>query len=102
MIPPALFDLIFSLSLFCLLYSELMGHFIHHTRHNFSLGPLCFPGGSEGKESPAIRETWVQSLGWEDPLEKHMATHSSILAWRSSVDKGIWQAVVHGVTKRYD
>ena len=31
---------------------------------------------------PAIRETWVQSLGWEDPLEKGKATHSSILAWR--------------------
>ena len=34
------------------------------------------------KNSPAMRETWVQSLGWEDPLEKGMATHSSILAWR--------------------
>ena len=31
---------------------------------------------------PAMRETWVRSLGWEDPLEKEMATHSSILAWR--------------------
>ena len=31
---------------------------------------------------PAMRETWVQSLGWEDPLEKRKATHSSILAWR--------------------
>ena len=31
---------------------------------------------------PAVQETWVQSLGWEDPLEKQMATHSSILAWR--------------------
>ena len=30
----------------------------------------------------AMRETWVRSLGWEDPLEKEMATHSSILAWR--------------------
>ena len=30
---------------------------------------------------PAVRETWVRSLGWEDPLEKEMATHSSILAW---------------------
>ena len=30
----------------------------------------------------AVQETWVQSLGWEDPLEKEMATHSSILAWR--------------------
>ena len=34
------------------------------------------------KRLPAMRETWVQSLGWEDPLEKDMATHSSILAWR--------------------
>jgi len=31
---------------------------------------------------PAMRDTWVRSLGWEDPLEKEMATHSSILAWR--------------------
>ena len=38
-----------------------------------------FPGGSEVK---ALKETWVPSLGWEDPLEKEIATHSSILAWR--------------------
>ena len=36
------------------------------------------------KNPPAMRETWVQSLGWEDPLEKGKATHSSILAWRIS------------------
>ena len=41
-----------------------------------------FPGGSDGKESAAMQETWVRSLGQEDPLEKGMATHSSILAWR--------------------
>ena len=34
------------------------------------------------KNLPAMQETWVQSLGWEDPLEKGMATHSNILAWR--------------------
>ena len=34
------------------------------------------------KHLPAMQETWVQFLGWEDPLEKGMATHSSILAWR--------------------
>ena len=34
------------------------------------------------KNPPAMRETWVRSLGWEDPLEKGTATHSSILAWR--------------------
>ena len=41
----------------------------------------CFPGGSEVKV-PVRQETQVQSLGWEDPLEKEMANHSSILAWR--------------------
>ena len=35
------------------------------------------------KKLPAMRETWVRSLGWEDPLEKGMATHSSILVWRT-------------------
>ena len=39
------------------------------------------------KNLPAMRETWVQSLGWEDPLEKGKATHSSILAWR--IPKGV-------------
>ena len=34
------------------------------------------------KNLPAMQETWVRSLGWDDPLEKGMATHSSILAWR--------------------
>ena len=47
-----------------------------------------FPGGSGVKNSPAKQETWVQSLGQEDPLEKGMATHSSILAWRISMDRG--------------
>ena len=43
---------------------------------------LGFPCGSAGKESTAMSETWVGSRGWEDPLEKGKATHSSILAWR--------------------
>ena len=50
------------------------------------------------KNSPAMQETWVQSLGWEDPLEEGMATHSSILAWRIPMDRGAWQATVHDVT----
>ena len=41
-----------------------------------------FPGGQRLKHLPPMRETRVQSLGREDPLEKEMATHSSILAWR--------------------
>ena len=43
---------------------------------------LGFPGGSAGKQSATVWKTWVQSLGWEDPLEKGKATHYSILAWR--------------------
>ena len=43
---------------------------------------LGFPGGSVVKNLPAMQETQVQSLGQEDPLEKEMATHSRILAWR--------------------
>ena len=43
---------------------------------------VFFPGGQMVKRLPAIQETWVRSLGWEDPLEKEMATHSSTLAWK--------------------
>ena len=51
------------------------------------------------KNLPAIRETWVQSLGWEDPLEEGMATHSNILEWRIPMDRGAWRATVHGVAE---
>ena len=51
------------------------------------------------KNTTAIRETWARSLGWEDPLEKEMATHSYILAWRVPIDRGAWQATVPGVTE---
>ena len=46
-----------------------------------------------------MRETFVQSLSQEDPLEESTATHSSILAWRTPMDRGAWQATVHGVAK---
>ena len=51
------------------------------------------------KNPPAMQETWVWSLGWEDPLEEGMPTHSRILAWRIPVDRGGWRATVCGVTK---
>ena len=51
-------------------------------------------------ENPlAVQETQVQSLSWEDPLEKEMATHSSILGMENLMDRGAWWAAVHGVTK---
>ena len=51
------------------------------------------------KNPPAMQETWVWSLGWGDPLEKDMATHSSILAWRIHMDRRAWQAAAHGVQR---
>ena len=51
------------------------------------------------KNPPAVQETQVQSLGWEDPLEEGMATNSSIFAWRIPMDRGTWWALVHEVAK---
>ena len=51
------------------------------------------------KNLPAMQETWVRSLEWEDPLEKGMPTHSSILAWRISRHRGAWRATVYGVAR---
>ena len=48
------------------------------------------------KNLPALWETWVRSLGWEDPLEEGMATHSRIPAWRTPMNRGAWRAAVHG------
>ena len=47
------------------------------------------------KYPPAMRETLVRSLGWEDPLKEGMATHSSILAWKILMDRGAWWAAVY-------
>ena len=44
-------------------------------------------------------ETWVRYLVWEDSVEKGMAAHSNILAWRIPMDRGAWQVTVHGVAK---
>ena len=51
------------------------------------------------KNLPAMQESWVHSLGWEDPLEKEMATHSSVRVWRIPMDRGTWQATVQEVSK---
>ena len=51
------------------------------------------------KNLTAMQETPLPFLGWEDPLEKGYATHSSILAWRITLDQGAWWGTVHGVAK---
>ena len=53
------------------------------------------------KRLPAMQETWVRSLGWEDALEKTMAINSSILAWRIPMDCSLPGSFVHGVTKSW-
>ena len=58
---------------------------------------FSFPGGSDGKVSACNAGDPGSSLGWEDPLEKKMATHSSILAWKIPLDGGALWATVHGV-----
>ena len=51
------------------------------------------------KNPPAMQETWVRSLDWEDPLEEGMATHFSILSRKNPMDRGAWWTIVHGVAK---
>ena len=53
------------------------------------------------KNPPSMRETWAQSLGQEDPVEEGMATHSSILAWRTPMERGAQRTTVHGVEKNW-
>ena len=66
---------------------------LRHMKHWVSLVPQTV------KNQPAMQETWVLSLGWENPLEESMATHPSVLAWRIPMDRGAWRAAVHGVAK---
>ena len=58
---------------------------------------MGFSGGSVGRESAC--NAGDLGLGWDDPLEEGMATHSSILVWRIPMDRGAWWGAVDGVTK---
>ena len=53
------------------------------------------------KNLPAMQETWVRFLGWEETVEEGMATHSTILAWRTPMDRETWWAIIHGVAKSW-
>ena len=63
--------------------------------------PWAFLVAQMVKNLPTVKETWLQSLGWEDPLEEGMANHSSILAWRIPMDRGAWWSTVHGVARSW-
>ena len=60
---------------------------------------MGFPSGLDGKESACDAGDLGSILSWEDPLDEGMATLSSILAWRISMDRGAWQATVHRISK---
>ena len=60
---------------------------------------MVFPGGLDIKNLPAMWDNLVQSLSWEDSLEKGMATHFNILAWRIPMDRRSWWATFHEVAK---
>ena len=93
--------------------------------HCDSWAPGAAPSLAPGRHRSEIRNAWVfsglpwwfsgnesacqcrrcgfiRSLGWEDPLEEEMGTHSSILAWKNLMDRGAWRATVHGVAKELD
>ena len=71
--------------------------------HLFKNFPVCYHPHSilfiNWASLVTQQETWVQSLGGEDPLEKEMVTHSSILTWRIHMDRGAWQGEGHEVAK---
>ena len=66
----------------CLVQIQIVSSCVTWKKNFIVFFHLGFPCDSDSKEPPTKRETWVRSLGWEDPLEKRKATHSSILAWR--------------------
>ena len=63
------------------------------------MAQMGFPGGSDSKESACNSVDLSLILGLEDPLEEGMATHSSILAWRTPMDRGAWWVTVQRVAK---
>ena len=64
-------------------------------------GLLRCLSGKDSTRQCSRHEMQVPFLGWEDPLEKGMATHSNILSLENPIDRGAWQAMIHGVTKSW-
>ena len=72
----------------------------HFLTHPFDIQePPTYLVAQLVKNPPAMRETWVRSLGWEDPQEEGMATHSSISCLKNFMDRGAWRATIHRVAK---
>ena len=67
-----------------------------------ALMSVGFPGGSVVKNLPAMQETGVRSLGWEDPLEEGNGNPLQYSCLGNAMDRGAWRATVHGVRKQSD
>ena len=77
-------------------------HFVWIKEKLISYGfPWWLHGKTNKQTHLPMQDTWVWSLGWEDPLEEEMATHPSILALGNSVNRGAWWATIHGVAKSW-
>ena len=63
---------------------------------------MGFPGGLVVKNPPPTQETQIKSLGWEDPLEEGIATHSSISCLENPMNRGAWRAIVYGFAQESD
>ena len=72
---------------------------VAYKEYRMSINISGLPWWLRLKNLPAMQETWVQSLGWEGPLEEEMTAQSSILAWRILMDRGTWRAAVYEVSK---
>ena len=86
-----------SLTFGCIVSTKIINHmnlYIYYFYWTYLVAQMV-------KNLPAVWETWVRSLGWEDPLEKEMATHSSTLAWENPMDRGAFWATVHGIIKSW-
>ena len=84
------------------LWAPSTGECVNCIPREIRVQPLC-PWAAlvaqMAKRLPPMRETWVQSLGWEEPLKKEMTTHSSTPCLENPMDRGAWQARAHGVAK---
>ena len=79
------------------LHTHIIPPSFHIAQHD--IRKQGFPVARGVKNPSAVWDTWVQSLGQENPLEEGMATHSSILDWKIPMDKGAWKATVHRITE---
>ena len=81
------------------IYTHTHTHIYIYIRKSFYIAKDLV--AQTAKNPLAMWETWVWTLGYEDPLEEGMATYSSFLTWRILMDRGAWWATVHGVAKSW-